>query len=198
MPLPVVHVPPIFDGISTYDANADVPLRLPCHLLRAGSNTLTLRCTDVQPHVAAVVAVAAVSFAEVHGGVVAKGVAPAAAAAVHIERLFGGDSEVETSKKVISLNCPLSTMRLKQPSRSSECKHLECFDLEAYLQCQHVARFARWRCPVCSAVALPEHLQLDGWMADVRSTHSNTHERRVAPPNVVTGARRGGPRRRRD
>ena len=41
VPLPVVHVPPIFDGISTYDANADQPLRLPPHLLRAGANLHT-------------------------------------------------------------------------------------------------------------------------------------------------------------
>lgn len=47
----------------------------------------------------------------------------------------------------ISLMCPITFKRIVLPARGHECKHIQCFDLESYLQlnCER----GSWRCPVC-------------------------------------------------
>ena len=47
----------------------------------------------------------------------------------------------------LSLQCPLSHMRIVTPVRSVKCKHLECFDLSSYLQMARAARFPKFHCP---------------------------------------------------
>lgn len=48
----------------------------------------------------------------------------------------------------VSLKCPITFKRITLPARGHDCKHIQCFDLESYLQlnCERGA----WRCPVCS------------------------------------------------
>lgn len=47
----------------------------------------------------------------------------------------------------VSLKCPITFKRITLPARGHECKHIQCFDLESYLQinCER----GSWRCPVC-------------------------------------------------
>ena len=47
----------------------------------------------------------------------------------------------------ISLKCPISGKRMSLPARGQECKHLQCFDLEAYLRLN--GDRGSWKCPVC-------------------------------------------------
>lgn len=48
----------------------------------------------------------------------------------------------------VSLKCPITFKRITLPARGHDCKHVQCFDLESYLQlnCDR----GSWRCPVCS------------------------------------------------
>lgn len=47
----------------------------------------------------------------------------------------------------VSLMCPITFKRITLPARGHDCKHIQCFDLESYLQlnCER----GSWRCPVC-------------------------------------------------
>jgi hypothetical protein len=47
----------------------------------------------------------------------------------------------------VFLKCPITCKRITLPARGHDCKHIQCFDLEAYLQinCER----GNWRCPVC-------------------------------------------------
>lgn len=56
------------------------------------------------------------------------------------------DSVEQTALKV-SLKCPITFKKITLPARGHECKHIQCFDLESYLQlnCER----GSWRCPVC-------------------------------------------------
>jgi hypothetical protein len=49
--------------------------------------------------------------------------------------------------KQVSLKCPITFKRIALPARGHECKHIQCFDLESYLQmnCDR----GSWKCPVC-------------------------------------------------
>lgn len=58
---------------------------------------------------------------------------------------------IEQISQKIFLKCPIAQFkRIGLPARGHECKHIQCFDLESYLQlnCER----GTWRCPVCKYV----------------------------------------------
>lgn len=69
------------------------------------------------------------------------------------------DAEIVATSSVMSLKCPLSTLRIDVPCRSSVCSHSQCFDASSFLQLQEQA--PTWTCPVCNKAAAYEHLQVD-------------------------------------
>ena len=62
------------------------------------------------------------------------------------------DDQVEQTAVKIVLKCPVTYKRITLPARGRDCKHIQCFDLESYLQlnCER----GTWRCPVCKFVPL--------------------------------------------
>ena len=69
------------------------------------------------------------------------------------------DAEIVATSSIMSLKCPLSTLRIDVPCRSSVCSHNQCFDASSFLQLQEQA--PTWTCPVCNKAAAYEHLQVD-------------------------------------
>lgn len=69
------------------------------------------------------------------------------------------DAEIVATSSIMSLKCPLSTLRIDVPCRSSVCSHNQCFDASSFLQLQEQA--PTWTCPVCNKAATYEHLQVD-------------------------------------
>ncbi|CAE8587317.1 unnamed protein product, partial [Polarella glacialis] len=55
------------------------------------------------------------------------------------------------------LICPITLARIETPVRGHKCRHLQCFDLKAYLVSnQRMAVMnKRWACPVCSLILKP-------------------------------------------
>mmetsp|Transcript_45451 Transcript_45451/g.83162 ORF Transcript_45451/g.83162 Transcript_45451/m.83162 type:complete len:448 (-) Transcript_45451:103-1446(-) len=57
------------------------------------------------------------------------------------------------------LLCPLSLTRMTIPVRGRQCRHLRCFDLEAYLATSASTIYQRrWHCPLCGCRVLPEDI----------------------------------------
>lgn len=69
------------------------------------------------------------------------------------------DSDIVATSSVMSLKCPLSTLRIDVPCRSVICTHNQCFDASSFLQLQEQA--PTWSCPVCSKSTSFESLQID-------------------------------------
>ncbi|GFE54789.1 MIZ zinc finger domain containing protein [Babesia ovis] len=86
----------------------------------------------------------------------------------------GGDDEVICIEKgyKIELNCPITLSRIEIPTRGKHCKHLQCFDLHAYLQVmQNMSTFnARWKCPECPLIVKPKDLVIDGYVLQILKT----------------------------
>ncbi|KAG5679122.1 hypothetical protein PVAND_008714 [Polypedilum vanderplanki] len=78
-----------------------------------------------------------------------------------------GVIDQQQSLKVF-LKCPITCKRITLPARGHDCKHIQCFDLEAYLQmnCER----GNWRCPVCNKPALTEGLEIDQYMWAILNT----------------------------
>ena len=89
----------------------------------------------------------------------------------------------------IDLADPFSSAIFKIPARGAECSHMECFDLETWLNtrpakaivgCRHgrtpcpcasrpePSNPDKWKCPICSKDARPYSLHIDGFLLSVR------------------------------
>jgi len=60
---------------------------------------------------------------------------------------------------MISLNCPLSGGRLRQPVKSSACKHAKVFDAEPFLLMNQKSK--KWQCPHCMKSLLLTDCEVD-------------------------------------
>ncbi|XP_048474705.1 zinc finger MIZ domain-containing protein 1-like [Rhincodon typus] len=85
--------------------------------------------------------------------------------------LSGEDGLEQTAMKV-SLKCPITYRQIQLPARGHDCKHIQCFDLESYLQlnCDR----GTWRCPVCTKTAVLEGLEIDQYMWGILAAIQNT------------------------
>ncbi|GMT26784.1 hypothetical protein PFISCL1PPCAC_18081 [Pristionchus fissidentatus] len=76
------------------------------------------------------------------------------------KRLGGGDDDdVAMDSLKISLLCPLGKTRMTVAARSRDCTHLQCFDLDLYLQMNE--KRPTWKCCVCSSSAPYHKLIID-------------------------------------
>lgn len=66
-------------------------------------------------------------------------------------------------KEEISLRCPLTLTRIDIAAHGKSCRHLQAFDLQAFLvvNTQNKNLQTRWQCPVCQGACRPEDLHLD-------------------------------------
>ncbi|XP_056139307.1 zinc finger MIZ domain-containing protein 2 isoform X2 [Lampris incognitus] len=78
---------------------------------------------------------------------------------------LNGEDGVEQTAIRVSLKCPITFRRIQLPARGHDCRHIQCFDLESYLQlnCER----GTWRCPVCNKTALLEGLEVDQYMLGI-------------------------------
>lgn len=67
----------------------------------------------------------------------------------------------------MSLKCPLSTMRMTLPCRSTICNHNQCFDATSFLQVQEQA--PQWTCPTCNKSFSLDLLAVDQYVQDILS-----------------------------
>ncbi|ROV94574.1 hypothetical protein VMCG_08183 [Cytospora schulzeri] len=93
-----------------------------------------------------------------------------------------------TSELSIDLTDPFSAAIFAVPARGATCTHMECFDLETWLntrptkqavKCGHMKTCTcpkyvepsdpdKWKCPICFADARPRSLRIDRFLLDVR------------------------------
>ncbi|CDR95355.1 MIZ zinc finger domain containing protein, putative [Babesia bigemina] len=82
---------------------------------------------------------------------------------------FEDDDVICVKNNRVELNCPLTLDRIELPTRGKLCKHIQCFDLSAYLQVmQNMSTFnKRWKCPECPLTVKPMDLVIDGYMLEI-------------------------------
>ncbi|KAJ6109774.1 hypothetical protein N7486_002009 [Penicillium sp. IBT 16267x] len=90
------------------------------------------------------------------------------------------DSDIVATSSIMSLKCPLSTLRIQVPCRSVVCTHNQCFDASSFLQLQKQA--PTWTCPVCAKSTSFESLQVDQYVDEIlQSTDSEVDQVVVEP-----------------
>ncbi|KKY21086.1 putative miz zinc finger protein [Phaeomoniella chlamydospora] len=90
------------------------------------------------------------------------------------------DADIVAMSSVMSLKCPLSTLRLDVPTRSMHCTHNQCFDAASFLQLQEQA--PTWTCPICNKSTPYDSLTMDMYVDDIlKSTGRNVEQVTVEP-----------------
>lgn len=97
-------------------------------------------------------------------------------------------SGVTASELSIDLTDPFSASIFSIPARGSACSHMECFDLETWLNTRPIKQAIKngqpyvctspkrlepsepdkWKCPICFADARPRSLRIDSFLLNVR------------------------------
>ncbi|KAK5629147.1 hypothetical protein RRF57_004862 [Xylaria bambusicola] len=113
--------------------------------------------------------------------------------------LEGDDNDLEMPNDGISIDLadPFTAMIFKVPVRGKACKHLECFDLENWLntrlgkkstcvcggpncKCPKEPSFVdKWRCPFCDGDARPYSLYVDEFLVEVRNQLEQANQLRT-------------------
>ncbi|PGH14430.1 hypothetical protein AJ79_03073 [Helicocarpus griseus UAMH5409] len=100
------------------------------------------------------------------------------------------DTDIVATSAVMSLKCPLSTLRIAVPCRSMICSHNQCFDATSFLQLQEQA--PTWTCPVCNKSTSFESLQVDQYVDNIlQSTPSTVDQVTVEPDGKWSIAKEG-------
>ncbi|KAJ3445433.1 tonalli isoform b [Anaeramoeba flamelloides] len=84
------------------------------------------------------------------------------------------DISINFLSDTISLKCPLSRKRIKIPSRTIKCKHLQCFDLTQFIKFAEFSK--KWVCPCCNIKIKLNELIIDGFFQEIISMCNKTHE----------------------
>uniref|UniRef100_A0A8C6NLW1 Zinc finger MIZ-type containing 2 n=1 Tax=Nothobranchius furzeri TaxID=105023 RepID=A0A8C6NLW1_NOTFU len=147
------------------------------HVCQPGRNTIQITVTACCcSHLFVLQLVHRPTVRSVLQGLMKKRLLPAEHCVTKIKRNFSsgsipgtpglnGEDGVEQTAIRVSLKCPITFRRIQLPARGHDCRHIQCFDLESYLQlnCER----GTWRCPVCNKTALLEGLEVDQYMLGI-------------------------------
>ncbi|CAI4359301.1 ASN_HP2_G0012070.mRNA.1.CDS.1 [Saccharomyces cerevisiae] len=86
---------------------------------------------------------------------------------LYLKKTLREDEEMglTTTSTIMSLQCPISYTRMKYPSKSINCKHLQCFDALWFLHSQ--LQIPTWQCPVCQIDIASENLAISEFVDDI-------------------------------
>lgn len=76
-----------------------------------------------------------------------------------------GDDDLVVATSSLSLKCPLTYSRMKLPSKSIYCQHIQCFDCLSFLQLQE--QIPTWTCPICSRKMELDEIAVSDYYLDI-------------------------------
>ncbi|XP_031474826.1 E4 SUMO-protein ligase PIAL2-like isoform X2 [Nymphaea colorata] len=79
--------------------------------------------------------------------------------------MLSSDDEIIEGPSRISLNCPISFQRIGTPVKGQNCKHIQCFDYNNFMEIN--SRKPYWRCPHCNQPTCWSDLRIDQNMLKV-------------------------------
>lgn len=93
------------------------------------------------------------------------------------EILQEDDDELQMETMKMSLQCPISYMKMKYPIRSLACHHIQCFDAQWFLEAQK--QVPLWECPVCQKKVNIMDLRLCDYTMEILENCKNEYDDQV-------------------
>lgn len=85
-----------------------------------------------------------------------------------IQKLANIDLDLATSSYRFSLICPLGMTRMKIPAKSTNCDHLQCFNISTFIIMNE--KKPTWICPICNKPCLYDDIQIESYFWEVVSS----------------------------
>ncbi|CAD2217911.1 MIZ/SP-RING zinc finger containing protein, putative [Angomonas deanei] len=85
------------------------------------------------------------------------------------------DDLVKLDECYVRVHCPLSFNIMTVPARSVYCEHLQCMELETFLE--HCFRSHVWNCPLCNAKMMPSDILVNYRLKQWLDTHKGVVNR---------------------
>jgi len=149
-------------------------LERPCSItlrLRLGLNSLAIQTTTDQLWAFALVETAPVKITEIMSRI------PVVSNSLENVKLAFGDGEIVFNEMLLDLRCPISFSRIQIPAKGRQCTHVQCFDLEKFLNYQMTAKNANWKCFKCQKSLTIGDIVIDDWVQSIlRETGGNVVE----------------------
>lgn len=82
-----------------------------------------------------------------------------------IKKSSSVDTELSTTHHLISLMCPLSKLRMKLPTKSINCDHLQCFDASGFISMNE--KKPTWICPICNKPCTYYDLEIQTYFLEI-------------------------------
>lgn len=92
---------------------------------------------------------------------------PAAQTKQQLHQKLLSHSEAKLESIDISLFCPLTHSRIVTPVRGKKCRHVHCFDGEAFCNLMWEKDVAKWKCPICKGPTPLSELIVDGLIVEI-------------------------------
>jgi hypothetical protein len=101
-----------------------------------------------------------------------------------LNTVFGANDDVQVASKEISLICPISRALLRNPCRGPECRHVECFDLNSFLDAASKIKSRRDPSADCPFAECRGHIRassliLDWWIKSLVEMHGSDQVRKL-------------------
>lgn len=123
-----------------------------------------------------------------------KGVITAATSKFEMARVgvvqFLTDPEgLTVSAMKVSLKCPLALTRIVTPVKGKRCHHVQCFDLENFLE--YTRRSSKFECPVCNKnTAYPDMLVISPYIENALENFTDCDEVEISQDGSMVAVER--------
>lgn len=83
-------------------------------------------------------------------------------------KLIDVDPDLATTSFLFCLICPIGKSKIKIPTKSINCEHLQCFDAYTFILMNE--KKPNWTCPICRQPCSYDDLQIESYFLDVISS----------------------------
>jgi hypothetical protein len=100
---------------------------------------------------------------------------------------FQNSDDIACMEDELSLRCKISMARIRTPAKGLNCRHLQCFDLDTFLE--FARRHSNWLCPNCDQPLCASDLRVDALFKQALVSVSPEADRcRVLPDGTFAEA----------
>lgn len=91
-----------------------------------------------------------------------------------IKKSMESDADMGVDSMLITLQDPLTKLRMKFPARGVECIHLQCFDVIQFLQMNEQKQ--TWSCPICKKNVKFDDIEIDDFFLNMLQSSNLSKE----------------------
>lgn len=128
-------------------------------------NKLTITCLDPDTYIAGVFLAKKLTCEELIEKLRKRPFRTIETSKEFIKNFMDNKIDIVVDSVIVTLNDPLTKIRMTLPARGVECIHIQCFDAMHFLKINE--NMQRWKCPICKGKIRFENIEIDGYFLNI-------------------------------